>query len=139
VFCIAAELYQSVGSMKKNKETPSHIGLDDALAQIASPLCFALLVKDTSMLPLFFVGDVVIIDPTVRPVSGDFVAAKIQGNDNVLFRKYRLLYMNGSHQFELIALNEDWGKITITSQTEGEILGTLIEHRSKRRIPDPMI
>jgi SOS-response transcriptional repressor LexA len=128
---------QAVNPMEKNEDVISNVGLDDQLAQIASPASFALLIKDNSMLPLFVPGDVIIIDPAIQPSPGEFVAAKIRNQDSLIFRKYRLLYINGSHQFELIALNEDWGKIVITNHEEGEIIGTLIEHRSKRRILDP--
>ncbi|MCD6039766.1 MAG: hypothetical protein K0S27_1166 [Gammaproteobacteria bacterium] len=128
---------QAMNAMEKNRDVLPQVGLDEQLAQVASSLSFALLIKDNSMSPLFASGDIVIVDPSIRPSPGEFVVAKIKDHDGIVFRKYRLLYMNGAHQFELIAINEDWGKIVIHNETDGEIIGTLIEHRSKRRLVDP--
>lgn len=119
------------------KESVTNVGLDEQLAKIASPRSFALLIKDNSMTPTFVPGDVIVIDPGIKPSPGEFVVAKIRNHDHLIFRKYRQLYNNGSYQIELIALNDDWGEIIISSQTDGEIIGTLIEHRCRRRVRAP--
>jgi SOS-response transcriptional repressor LexA len=126
------------GMEKEEKENLSKIGLDEELAKIASPHSFALVIHDTSMAPIFMPDDIIIIDPTVVPSPGEFVVAKLKENKDkkelLIFRKYRPLFYNGSDGFELIALSEDWNKIVVHDRNEGEILGTLIEHRCKRRI-----
>ncbi|MCD6039651.1 MAG: putative phage repressor [Gammaproteobacteria bacterium] len=120
----------------KNKEIFLRVGLDDQLAQIASLSSFALIIKDSSMLPLFSLGDLVIIDPTIQPSPGEFVAVKMKDQEAVVFRKYRFSSQGSLDQFELIALNKDWGEISIINKADVEIIGTLIEHRSKRRLMD---
>jgi SOS-response transcriptional repressor LexA len=127
------------GMEKEEKEGCLTVGLDKELAQIASPRSFALMIHDTSMVPLFMPDDIIIIDPTVAPSPGEFVVAKLKENkgkkETLVFRKYRPFFHNGgSEGFELVALNEDWNKIVVNHRDEGEILGTLIEHRCKRRI-----
>ncbi len=126
------------GMEKEEKEGCSMVGLDKELAQIASARSFALVIHDTSMAPIFRPDDIIIIDPTVVPCPGEYVVAKLKENKDkkevLVFRKYRPLFYNGSDGFELIALSEDWNKIVVHHRSEGEILGTLIEHRCKRRI-----
>lgn len=116
------------------KESITNVGLDEQLAKIASSHSFALLIIDNSMTPTFIPGDVIVIDPSIKPSPGEFVVAKVKNYDHLIFRKYRQVYTNGSYKIELIALNEDWEKIIISSHSDGEIVGTLIEHRCRRRI-----
>jgi SOS-response transcriptional repressor LexA len=125
---------QAVNPMEKDKEIISILGLDEYLAKVASPRCFALVIKDSSMVPAFSISDIIIIDPHIQPYPGEFVAARLANSDCVLFRKYRPLLHNNSYQFELIALNEDWSNIIVNNPQEGEIIGTLIEHRCRRRM-----
>jgi SOS-response transcriptional repressor LexA len=124
--------------MKKGKDiSHSNVGLDEQLAKVASPHAFALIIKDNSMTPLFNLGDVIIIDPAIQPSPGEFVAARTGNHDTIVFRKYRPISphdTNSFRGFELIALNEDWGKITITDKDQAEIIGTLLEHRCRRRM-----
>lgn len=126
---------QAVNTMEKKWVT--HVGLDERLAKIASAHSFALLIQDNSMTPAFVPGDIIVIDPSIKPSPGEFVVAKIKSYDHLIFRKYRQLYNNSSYIIELIALNNDWGKIIISDQTDGEIVGTLIEHRCRRRVHFP--
>ena len=123
---------QAVNTMEK--ESITNVGLDEQLAKIASSHSFALLIIDNSMTPIFIPGDVIVIDPSIKPSPGEFVVAKVKNYDHLIFRKYRQLYNNGSYKIELIALNEDWEKIIISDHSDGEIVGTLIEHRCRRRI-----
>jgi SOS-response transcriptional repressor LexA len=115
----------------------SIIGIDQELAKVASPHAFALEIKGDSMAPLFKPGDIVIIDPDVKPKPGEYVVAKLQKNNVILLRKYRPLgnaKATNSEKFELSAINEDWPAITVDNKNPGEIVGTLIEHRCQRRI-----
>ena len=88
---------------------------------------FAMDIVGESMAPSFKPGDRVVIDPSVMPEPGDFVAAVAQGL--LTFRKYRA---RGASVFELVPLNEDWPVIS-SEECEIKILGVMAEHRSYRR------
>lgn len=98
-----------------------------------SDLAFALEIRGDSMEPEFKEGDRVIIDPTVHPRPGDFVAAR-NGGDEATFKKYRErgTGASGGTIFELVPLNENYP--VLRSDTDGlRIIGTMIEHRRYRR------
>jgi len=128
---------QAINVMEHNNDASYYIGLDQELAKVASSQAFALIVACDSMAPTLKLGDIVIIDPAIKPKPGEIVAAKLPGELLVILRKYRPL-TNPSGEtfvpFELIPLNEDWPRITIHNQNQGSIVGTLIEHRCRRRI-----
>ncbi len=95
---------------------------------------FALKIKGDSMEPEFIEGDIVIIDPTVKPHAGEFVAA-VNGDYEATFKKYRPLEdldEYGRQHFELVPLNPDWHKLSSLKQ-EIRIIGTMVEHRIYRR------
>lgn len=112
------------------------IGIDQALAKTTSPHAFALEIKGDGMLPLFKPGDIVVVDPDIKPEPGEFVVARLQNNNAVVLRKYRPLDKEntGNERFELTPLNEDWPTMVIDNNNPGEIVGTLIEHRCRRRL-----
>lgn len=91
---------------------------------------FALEIEGTSMEPEFRQGDTVVIDPRISPRPGDFVVAKIQGEDEATFKKYR---PRESGVIELVPLNNDWPILTIDEKNPGTIIGPMIEHRRYRR------
>lgn len=112
--------------------TRSYIGIDQELANVTSSHAFALEIKGDSMSPEFKPGDIVIIDPNVKPQPGEIIVAKLQQEGTVTLRKYRPIG-NNVETFELIALNVDWPKIIVNSENPAQIIGTLIEHRCRRR------
>lgn len=85
------------------------------------------------MEPEFKEEDVIIIDPQVQPVAGEFVVA-INGDYEATFKKYRPLEIDeyGRTQFELIPLNSDYPKMSSLKQ-QISIIGTMVEHRIYRR------
>jgi SOS-response transcriptional repressor LexA len=85
------------------------------------------------MEPLFTCDDLVLIDPEIKPCPGEYVLAKLVLLDIIVLRKYRPSSDFLTDQFELVSLNEDWGNLIFTEKNS-EIIGTLIEHRCKRRI-----
>jgi len=90
---------------------------------------FAIRINEDSMEPEFKQGDIVIIDPSVKPVPGEFVVA-IKNNDaEAIFKKYRELE---DDQFELTSLNPDYRTIS-TLGKQIKIVGTMVEHRIFRR------
>lgn len=86
---------------------------------------FALQIKDESMMPEFRINDVIIVDPDTNPKPGDFVVALIEGEQEVIVRKYKQLSASKEvEQFELIALNGDWADIRVGfSEMKAQIIG----------------
>jgi len=87
------------------------------------------------MLPEFHEGDKIVIDPEVAPQPGDLVIAKLDGDDEATFKKYRPRGVDstGAPVIELVPLNDDWPTLTITADKPGRIMGTMVEHRRYRR------
>ncbi|EHK65270.1 hypothetical protein KYC_17287 [Achromobacter arsenitoxydans SY8] len=99
---------------------------------------FALRIKGLSMYsPMseesFNEGDLVVIDPSVEPLPGDFVVAK-NGDHEATFKKYRPRGLNekGAVVFELVPLNADYPSIR-SDYTQVQIIGTMVEHRRYRK------
>lgn len=86
---------------------------------------FALQIHDESMIPEFRINDVLIVDPNTSPKPGDFIVALIEGEQEVIIRKYKQLSASKeAQQFELIALNEDWADIRVGSNAiQAQIIG----------------
>jgi SOS-response transcriptional repressor LexA len=94
---------------------------------------FGLRIKGSSMLEEFREGDVVIIDPAVQPLPGDFVVAK-NTEEEATFKKYRPRGSNdrGDMVFELVPLNDDYP--TLQSERDHlRVVGVMVEHRKYRR------
>ncbi|HDO7865867.1 TPA: LexA family protein [Legionella pneumophila] len=89
---------------------------------------FALQIKDNSMEPEFRVNDILIFNPSAKLNPGDFVAAKIGNENEIIIRKYKQLSFTQTEQsFELIALNEDWANIQVNNLiTECKIIACAI-------------
>lgn len=90
---------------------------------------FALKVKGKSMEPEFVEGDLILIDPELRPNPGDFVVAK-NGEDEATFKKYRArgITEKGEEIFELVPLNSDFA-VRSSAKEKFHIIGVLVEHR----------
>jgi SOS-response transcriptional repressor LexA len=116
-------------------EGAGSILVDADLAQSLSRLVFALEITGESMLDEFRPGDIVIIDPMIKPQPGDYVVAKVDGDSKATFKKYRSrgTGMNGEPIFELVPLNPDFATITVSADNPGRIIGTMMEHRRRRR------
>ncbi len=50
---------------------------------------FALKIADKAMEPMFLEGELIIIDPKIQPLSGDFVIIKKKDKKDVLFRQLK--------------------------------------------------
>lgn len=99
--------------------------------ELASKLgdnAFALEIKDESMNPELRVGDILIISPNAKIQPGDFVAAKLESEDEVIIRKYKQLSSGkDTEEFELVALNSDWANLYIdTKKLHDVIIGCII-------------
>ena len=99
------------------------------------PHTFGLCVKGRSMEPDYLEGDIIIVDPDVRPDPGDFVVAKLDGTEETTFKKYRPRGHDsaGVEVIDLVPLNEDFPIITLNAKAPGRIIGTIIEHRHNPR------
>ncbi|KTC89788.1 helix-turn-helix domain-containing protein [Fluoribacter dumoffii] len=104
----------------KNELHPEKITFVPVSPDVANPIdenAFALQIKDNSMEPEFRVNDILIFNPNAKLNPGDFVAAKMGNEDEIIIRKYRQISVSQTEQsFELIALNEDWANIQINNQ-----------------------
>ncbi|SMB88012.1 SOS-response transcriptional repressor LexA (RecA-mediated autopeptidase) [Pasteurella testudinis DSM 23072] len=94
---------------------------------------FALTIKGDSMEPEFYEGDIVIVDPNIKPIAGEFVVA-VNGEYEATFKKYRVVGTDDlwREQFELVPLNSDY-PVKSSLNEEIRIVGTMVEHRSYRR------
>jgi transcriptional regulator with XRE-family HTH domain len=83
--------------------------------------------------PTFDEGDVVVIDPSIKPQPGDFVVAVV-GKSAVIFSRYRVTSEkeDGTETFELIPLNDFYPVVT-SLQPGVRLVGTMVEHRRYRK------
>ncbi|WP_066570596.1 helix-turn-helix domain-containing protein [Snodgrassella sp. CFCC 13594] len=98
-----------------------------------SEKAFAYRIFGDEMEPDFVDGDIVVIDPDVKPRPGEFVSAFC--DDKLLvFRKYKEEGINstGLEIFSLIPLMTDY-PILSSEEHKITILGTMVEHRIYRR------
>ncbi|MFO9077167.1 XRE family transcriptional regulator [Legionella pneumophila serogroup 1] len=85
---------------------------------------FALKVTNDSMMPEIRINDVLVVDPSLLPKPGDFVAVKIDGKPEAIICQYRKLSY-ASAQFELLTLNDNWPNIKFSDDIQIEIIGVL--------------
>lgn len=99
---------------------------------------FATTLEGRSMEPDFLDGDILIIDPTLSPLPGDFVVAERQSpyTDGAewTFKKYRPRGINefGQEVYELTPLNPDF-PILRSDREQCYVIGVMIEHRRRYR------
>jgi len=96
---------------------------------------FALEISGESMLPEFREGDVVVVDPSITdPLPGDYVVARLNGDEQATFKKYRQRRINtDAPAIELVPLNEDYPVLVMDNDHPGEIVGVMVEHRKFRK------
>ena len=108
-------------------ETIQLIPIERELAKELGDNAFALKMKDDSMEPELKRQDILIIDPDQTPTPGDLVVALVDGNDNVVIRRYKQLSaLKDHHEYELLATNHAWASIRIESAHQGKIIGAVI-------------
>lgn len=91
-------------------------------------------VPDVSTLrPAFEDGDIVVIDPAIKPLPGDFVVAVIS-RSVVSFSRYKVTSESedGVENFELVPLN-DFYPVVSSLQPGVRLVGTMVEHRRYRK------
>ena len=112
-----SSLAKAKNSVKANKET---IVVNAAL----SLDCFAVLLDNTSMKPLFNQGTILIFDPAKKPCNGSFVIFSIKKTSEVYFRQ---LFVEGNNIY-LKSMDVMYKNI---SNEKIIIHGTLIESRNR--------
>lgn len=126
--------YVQAGLWTESCELRDSTGFEYVMASSElSDRAFALKIKGDSMEPEFKEGDVVVIDPNVIPLPGEFVVA-MNGEEEATFKKYRELGHDEYErlQFELIPLNPDYTTMSSLKQ-QIRIVGTMVEHHIFRR------
>ena len=111
------------------------LSVDEALGRELGAFAYALIVEGNSMLEEFRPDDRIIIDPDVAPNPGDFVIAKLDAETTATFKKYRPRGSDkdGQEIFELVPLNPDFPTIVVNADNPGRVIGTMVEHRRRRR------
>ncbi|VEG92570.1 LexA family protein [Legionella spiritensis] len=125
----AADPAACIEKIKEDVDTKvEFVPVSTAVSDRIGKNAFALQMKDESMIPEFRVNDVLIIDPDTSPKPGDFVVALIEGEQEIIVRKYKQLSASKeAQQFELIALNEDWADIRVGfNEVHALIIGCVI-------------
>ncbi|MFO2552185.1 XRE family transcriptional regulator [Legionella pneumophila serogroup 1] len=107
--------------------------IDAALISVSAVLlpelsdeAFAIKMTDESMMPEIRVNDLLVIDPSILPKPGDYVAVKVEGQKEVIICQYKKLSYTSS-EFELITSNENWPNIKLDDGLEIEILGRVVQ------------
>lgn len=98
------------------------------------PRSYALQIVGDSMEEDFRAGDVVVIDPDIEPMPGDFVHVEMT-DGRVLFRKYRpqVVAKGVAPAFDLVPSNEDWPTVRVDGENPGKIKGVMSERTMRRR------
>jgi len=94
--------------------------------------CFALKVEGDSMEPEFSAGDVIIIDPRLTPKAGNYVVAQIEGEDEAVFKQYRLK----DKRVVLHALNPKYSDAAIDDKYNIMMVGVVVESKRIFTRPD---
>jgi SOS-response transcriptional repressor LexA len=126
--------YVQAGAWRDIVDSFPRGGADEYILANSSygPHTFALRIVGNSMEPEFREGDVVVIDPDVRPDPGNFVVAR-NDEEAATFKKYRPRgIIDGAEVFELVPLNPDYA-VMRSDQQPIQIIGTMVEHTRFRR------
>lgn len=116
-----------IEAIKSEENDDKLVFIPLSLERIKNPgkYTFALKMIDDSMLPEIRPNDILIIDPSLSPSPGDYVAVKISGKNDVFICQYKQLsYI--TLEFELLTLNDKWPNISVNENIKVEIVGKVI-------------
>lgn len=107
---------------------------ETVLTEVQGERVFALRIEGDSMMPDFRPGDLVFVDPDVRPVPGDVVVARIDEQDEATIKKYAVRGYDsfGREIFDLIPCNPLYPTLHSTDRPTC-VCGVVVEHRQFRR------
>ena len=112
---------------QEDKDSITLISISPKLASNIGKYAFALKMANDSMQPEMRINDIQIVDPSISPTPGDFVAVKISGKHDVIICQYKKLSYTSS-EFELLTLNDNWPNITVNESMQVEIIGKVIQN-----------
>ncbi|MFO2857355.1 XRE family transcriptional regulator [Legionella pneumophila serogroup 1] len=104
-----------------------YISISTILLPEISTDAFAMKVIDGSMLPEIKINDVLVIEPSILPEPGDFVAVKISGKPEAVICQYKKLSYT-STEFELLTLNDNWPNIKMNGNFDIKIIGKIVQN-----------
>ena len=87
---------------------------------------FAVRVENDSMEPIFHAGDILIVNPNLKPASGDYVIAKLPRENHATFKKW----MEKEGIVILRPLNPDYEDLVLKPEDEFEIIGKVVERKT---------
>lgn len=126
--CRVAEVINEIKNNERSHNTHiQYVAVNTCQPSDIGSMSFALTVIDQSMLPEFKPNDIQIIDPSIQPKPGDFVAVQIEGEKKVIICQYRKLSYTSS-DFELITLSENWPNISASESKNVAIIGKVIRN-----------
>ena len=102
------------------------ISVSAALLPELSDEAFALKMTDESMTPEIRVNDMLVIDPSISPKPGDYVAVKVANKAEIIVCQYKKLSYS-SPEFDLLTLNDNWPNIKVADDFEIEIVGRVMQ------------
>lgn len=95
--------------------------------------CFGCYLIDDSMEPDFYAGDLIVINRELQPAPGEFVLARVDDSDRLIFRKLIVESISPDQPvFCLIPSAKEYPAIS-TLHHRIKIFGVMIEHRIYRR------
>jgi len=94
--------------------------------------CFALVVEGDSMEPEFSPGDVVVVDPNAQPKSGDYVVARLEGEDQATFKQF----LKKKGKVVLKALNSTYPNLLLKGPYDTVLVGVVVEAKKIFTKPD---
>lgn len=124
--CDACTYIQSIKEQEKFNNVEFISISTNLLPQLGS-FAFALKMLDDSMNLEIRVNDIQIIDPSISPKPGDYVAVKISGKPDAIVCQYKKLSYT-SAEFELLTLNDNWPNIRVNESMQVEIIGKVVQN-----------
>lgn len=92
---------------------------------------YAMVVQDRSNSPEIEPGDIVVIDPGLRPRPEDMVLAHLA--EGVVLRKLRIVQLAEERYFELVPLNSSWPVERLADSAARYLLGVVTELAKPRK------
>lgn len=125
----ACDLKLFIDGIRNEENTDqTFIPLTAELSTHLGEYAFALKMLDDSMNPEMRVNDILIIDPSLSPEPGDYVAVKISGKPKVIVCQYKKLSYTSS-EFELLTLNDNWPNIKVNETVQSAaIVGKVVQN-----------
>ncbi|QDQ40246.1 helix-turn-helix domain-containing protein [Legionella geestiana] len=122
--CQAQKIIDELRNDKSSQDI-QYVAVNTSRSSDISAGAFALTVIDQSMLPEFRLDDIQIIDPSIEPKPGDFVAVKLEEKQKIIICKFKKLSYTSS-DFELVTLNDNWPNISADESKKVMLIGKVV-------------